>query len=166
MKRTVLTLACAVLLSAVGLGAEAPSPHERVRRQLEALRAKPEKAELPPYLSPEADFDDACQRAKKEGKLVFVSIGREICGRCQVFYEYVKRGEVTIDGKKFVFIRLCIDDDSQRSYFLSTFTPPDRHLPYVGVMDGDREEVVPCLSGGHAAAEYESLMKRALAPKK
>ena len=115
-------------------------------------------------LPPDADFDDACQRAKKEGKLVFVSIGREACGRCQVFYEYVKRGELKIDEKKFAFIRLSIDDESQRNYFLSTFTPMDRHLPYVGVMDGDREEMAPCLSGGHTAAEYAALLKRAADP--
>ncbi len=164
--KSMLSIACAVTLFATCTGAEAPSPHELVRRQLEVLRAKPVKAELPPYLSPDADFDDVCQWAKKEGKLVFVSIGREACGRCQVFYEYVKRGEVAIDGKKFEFIRLSIDDESQRSYFMSTFNPMDRHLPYVGVMDGEREEVVPCLSGGHTAAEYEGLLKRALAPKK
>ena len=165
MKKIVMTLVCAGALFAAGADA-APSPHEVVRRQLVALRAKLEKAELPPYLPPDADFDDACQRAKKEGKLVFVSIGREACGRCQVFYEYVKRGELKIDDKKFVFIRLSIDDESQRSYFLSTFTPMDRHLPYVGVMDGDREEKAPCLSGGHSAAEYAALLTRAAAPEK
>ena len=165
MKKIVLGVACAAALFAAAADA-APSPHEAVRRQLADLRAKPEKAELPPYLAPDADFDDACQRAKKEGKLVFVSSGREACGRCQVFYEYVKRGELKIDDRKFVFIRLSIDDESQRSYFLSTFSPMDRHLPYVGVMDGDREEKAPCLSGGHTVAEYAALLTRAAAPEK
>ena len=50
MKTIVLSVACAAALFAVGADA-APSPHEAVRRQLAALRAKPEKAELPPYLS-------------------------------------------------------------------------------------------------------------------
>ena len=34
---------------------------------------------LPPYLT--EDFNAACEKAKKEGKFVFVSLGREICGR-------------------------------------------------------------------------------------
>ena len=95
MKRIVsgMTFAAALAIACVAADAPAPSPHEKIRRQLETLQAKPVKAELPPYLAPEEDFEDACQRAAQGGKRVVVSIGREACGRCQVFYEYVKRGE-------------------------------------------------------------------------
>lgn len=149
-------VACALAVSA---GAFAQSAaHEAIKKQLAELRAKPEKAKLPEYLPESEDFDDVCQRAKKDGKLVFVSIGREICGRCQVFYEYVKRGDVTVDPKKFVFVRLSIDNESQRNYFFSTFSPENSHLPFVGVMNGDREEVLPCLTGSHSAAEYAKLL--------
>ena len=111
---------------------------------------------LPPYLT--EDFNSACERAKKEGKLVFVSLGREICGRCQKFYGFVKNGQVTIDSKKYVFIRLDVDNYEHREYFYSTFDPPDRKLPFVGVMDGDRSAVKEALSGGHTPEEYQKLM--------
>ncbi len=164
MKRIVsgITFAATLALACVAADAPAPSPHEKIRRQLETLQAKPVKAELPPYLAPEDDFENACQRAAQGGKRVVVSIGREACGRCQVFYEYVKRGELKIDKEKFAFIRLDIDDASQRSYFLSTFTPADNNLPFVGVMNGERDALSPCMTGGHTAAEYAKMLNDVL----
>ena len=121
-----------------------------------AVCAAKAQVALPPYLT--EDFNAACEKAKKEGKLVFVSLGREICGRCQKFYGFVKNGQVTIDPKKYVFIRLDVDNYEHREYFYSTFDPPDRKLPFVGVMDGDRNAVKEALSGSHTPEEYQKLM--------
>ena len=145
--QTKAIILCALSLAAgacAAAGAEAaPSP---AATNAVAQAAKP--VELPPYLT--EDFNAACEKAKKEGRLVFVSIGREICGRCQKFYGFVKDG---------VFIRLDIDNYEHREYFYSTFDPPDRKLPFVGVMDGDRTAVKEAISGSHTPAEYQALMK-------
>ena len=155
MKTNAIIL-CALSLAAgacAAAGAEAaPSP---AATNAVAQAAKP--VELPPYLT--EDFNAACEKAKKEGKLVYVSLGREICGRCQKFYGFVKNGQVTIDPKKYVFIRLDVDNYEHREYFYSTFEPPDRKLPFVGVMDGDRTAVKEAISGSHTPAEYQALMK-------
>ena len=121
-----------------------------------AVCAAKAQVALPPYLT--EDFNAACEKAKKEGKLVFVSLGREICGRCQKFYGFVRDGQVTIDPKKYVFIRLDVDNYEHREYFYSTFEPPDRKLPFVGVMDGDRTMRKEALSGSRSPAEYQALM--------
>ena len=153
--QTKAILLCALSLAAgacAAAGAEsAPCP---AATNSVAQAAKP--VELPPYLT--EDFNAACEKAKKEGRLVFVSIGREICGRCQKFYGFVKDGKVKIDGKKYVFIRLDIDNYEHREYFYSTFEPPDRKLPFVGVMDGDRTMRKEALSGSRSPAEYQALM--------
>ena len=153
--QTKAIILCALSLAAgacVAAGAEsAPCP---AATNSVAQAAKP--VVLPPYLTD--DFNAACEKAKKEGRLVFVSIGREICGRCQKFYGFVKDGKVKIDGKKYVFIRLDIDNYEHREYFYSTFDPPDRKLPFVGVMDGDRTAVKEALSGSHTPEEYQKLM--------
>ena len=153
--QTKAILLCALSLAAgacVAAGAEsAPCP---AATNSVAQAAKP--VVLPPYLTD--DFNAACEKAKKEGRLVFVSIGREICGRCQKFYGFVKDGKVKIDEKKYVFIRLDIDNYEHREYFYSTFEPPDRKLPFVGVMDGDRTAVKEALSGSHTPEEYQKLM--------
>ena len=132
------------------------APLAEGRAETNAVASVRAPVELPPYL--EEDFDAACQKAKKEGRLVFVSLGREICGRCQKFYGFVRDGQVTIDPKKYVFIRLDVDNYEHREYFYSTFEPPDRKLPFVGVMDGDRTMRKEALSGSHSPAEYQALM--------
>ena len=132
------------------------APLTEGRAETNAIASVRASVELPPYL--EEDFDAACQKAKKEGRLVFVSLGREICGRCQKFYGFVRDGQVTIDPKKYVFIRLDVDNYEHREYFYSTFEPPDRKLPFVGVMDGDRTMRKEALSGSHSPAEYQALM--------
>jgi thioredoxin-related protein len=135
----------------------AQSPeHERVKKLLAELRKGKDVYTLPDYLS--EDFDDACSKAKKEGKKVLVSLGREECGRCQVFYEFLKKGHIKLDPKKFVYVRLCIDDLTHKEYFLSTFAPSDNHLPFVGIVDGDRGIEEPCLSGGKTVDDYHKLM--------
>ena len=93
-------------------------------------------------------------------KKILVSIGREACGRCQRFYELVKRGEVKIDTNAYVFVRLDIDEYTQRDYFMDAFDPPDGQLPFVGVTDADRSKQRPCLTGYRTAKEYQALMKK------
>lgn len=156
MRKLVLSILATVACAMVT--AQSPA-HEALKKEIAELKKKPVVCELPPYLPAEEDFDAVCQKAGKEKKKVFVSIGREVCGRCQRFYELVRRGEVRVDTNAFTFVRLNIDDFSQREYFLGTFEPPDNRLPFVGVTDGDRSEIRPCLTGAPSAAEYQKLMK-------
>jgi len=155
MKKLALSILATVVCTMVF--AQLPA-HEALKKEIAELKKKPVVCELPPYLPAEEDFDAVCQKAGKEKKKVFVSIGREVCGRCQRFYELVRRGEVKVDTNAFTFVRLNIDDFSQREYFLGTFEPPDNRLPFVGVTDGDRSEIRPCLTGAPCAAEYQKLM--------
>lgn len=153
------TFMCAcVAVVCAAMSAQSPA-HEALKKEIEELRKKPVVCELPPYLPADQDFDAICQQAGKENKKVFVSIGREVCGRCQRFYELVRRGDIRIDTNAFTFVRLNIDDYSQREYFLGTFEPPDNRLPFVGVTDAERSEIRPCLTGAPSAADYQNLLK-------
>ena len=135
MKTKTILFLLAPLMAAGGLfGAECVAP-----AATNAVTAAKVPVELPPYLK--EDFNSVCEKAKKECRLVLVSLGREICGRCQKFYGFVKTGQVTIDPKKYVFIRLDVDNYEHREYFYSTFDPPDSRLPFVGVMEGERKDV-------------------------
>ncbi len=137
----------------------AQSPvHDALKKEIADLKKKPVVCELPPYLPAEADFDEVCRQAGRANKKIVVSIGREVCGRCQRFYELVRRGEVRIDTNTFEFVRLNIDNRTQRDYFFGTFEAPDSHLPFVGVTDADRSEIRPCLTGAPSAAEYQKLL--------
>ncbi len=152
-----LTRSILFILACFTAFAQSPA-HDALKKEIAELKKKPVVCELPPYLPAEADFDEVCRKAGQENKKIFVSIGREVCGRCQRFYELVRRGEVKVDTNKFEFVRLSIDDYSQREYFLGTFEPADRHLPFVGVTDAARSEIRPCLTGAPSAAEYQKLL--------
>lgn len=150
-----------LLFAALCVASVAQSPaHEALKKEIAELRKKPAVFELPPYLPADQDFDAVCQQAGKAHRKVLVSIGREACGRCQRFYELVRRGVVKVDTNAFTFVRLNIDDYGQREYFLGTFEPPDNHLPFVGVTDGDRSEIRPCLTGAPSAADYQKLLAK------
>lgn len=155
MRTWILTALC--VIGAAVLWAQSPA-HDALKKEIADLREKPAVCELPPYLAEDADFDAVCRKAGEANKKVFVSIGREACGRCQRFYELVRRGEVRIDTNAFVFVRLNIDEPTQREYFLGTFEPPDNRLPFVGVTDAARSEIRPCLSGAPSAAAYRKLL--------
>lgn len=149
-----------MLLAAGGLCAGAQSPaHDALKREIASLREKPAVCALPPYLPAGEDFDAVCRKAGEANKRVLVSLGREACGRCQRFYELVRRGEVRIDTNAFVFVRLDVDDHEQREYFLGTFEPSDSRLPFVGVTDGARSEIRPCLTGAPPADAYRKLLQ-------
>lgn len=156
MRRALIVLSA--LLAAF---AWAQSPvHEALQKEIAELQKKPSVRKLPPYLAADKDFGDACRAAGKAKRKVLVSIGREACGRCQRFYELVQRGVVTIDTNAYEFVRLDIDDHVQREYFLGIFDPPNGHLPFVGVTDGDLREVKPCLTGAPPPAVYQALMEK------
>lgn len=148
---------CAAMLSFTSF-AQSPA-HDALRKQIATLQTKKAVRELPPYLPPEQDFGDVCKAAGEQKKKVLVSIGREACGRCQLFYEMVKRGEIKIDDRAYVFVRLDIDEHTQREYFMDAFDPPDGQLPFVGVTDPERSVQRPCLTGSHTADEYQALMQ-------
>jgi hypothetical protein len=152
MKNKAILFALAPLMAVGTLFGTCPAAYAATN----AVASAKAKVELPPYLK--EDFNSACEKAKKEGRLVFVSLGREICGRSQKFYGFVRDGKVKIDPKKYVFIRLDVDNYEHREYFYSTFDPPDRKLPFVGVMDGDRTAVKEAISGSHTPEEYQKLM--------
>jgi hypothetical protein len=158
MKRIILLTLMAVSLSG-NIYAQSPE-HDRVKAQLKELRQGKDVWKLPDYL--ENDFDTECEKAAKEGKIVLVSIGREVCGRCQVFYEFLKKGRVKIDPKKVVYLKLCIDNPDHKEYFLSTFEPANNHLPFVGVVKGERGIGDPCLSGAQTPEAYMKIISDAI----
>ena len=161
MKKCITIISIALSLFGLTSQVLAQSPeHDRVKAQLSELRKCKDVWKLPDYL--EADFDTECEKAAKEGKVVLVSIGREVCGRCQVFYEFLKKGHVKFDPKKVVYLKLCIDNPEHKEYFLSTFEPSNTHLPFIGIVKGERGIGDPCLSGAQKPEAYMKMISDAI----
>lgn len=103
------------------------------------------------------DVEGELQRADREGKRVVVSLGREICGRCQKFYKLLAEDKLVLDPAKCIYLKLDVDELEQREYFYAWFDPEDRRLPYVGVLDPNARTGV-CVSAGCDLVQLKKLL--------
>ena len=103
------------------------------------------------------DVEAALTRADQEKKLVVLSVGREVCGRCQKFYRLLSDGRLVLDEAKCMYLKLDVDNMEHREYFYSWIEPPDRRLPFVAVLDPNARTGT-CVSAGCDLAELQKLL--------
>ena len=106
-----------LLVSLFLIAATSPAAANCTPPATNAVAAAKTQVPLPPYLT--EDFNSACEKAKKEGKLVFVSLGREICGRCQKFYGFVKNGQLPIFDINIILLYFFLLTSSKASSLVS-----------------------------------------------
>ncbi|MBM3890565.1 MAG: hypothetical protein FJ388_15745 [Verrucomicrobia bacterium] len=111
---------------------------------------------------PEAqtDLKAALEKAKKEGKLLFVQYGREACGNCRVLRGMIRDGEVKLPEKGFVYADVNCDDRATSQLFHSKFKVSGRTLPFVVVADADGHQIAARSGYGDADA-FRKLIKDA-----
>jgi hypothetical protein len=108
------------------------------------------------------EFPAYMEEAVKTNKLMLVSIGREACGNCIKFYNYIKKGELKLDEKKFMYLKLDIDNYDHQNYFFSYFSVMGNILPFVGVMDGTGATFGDPHTGFGTPEDYQAFIKKAL----
>jgi chloramphenicol O-acetyltransferase len=121
-------------------------------------------AETEKYI--EKDFPSYMTEAVKTNKLLFISIGREACSNCVKFYDYIKDGSLKLDEKKFIYLKLDIDNQEHVDYFSSYFTVMGNVLPFVGVMNGSGATFGASRTGYGTAEDYQEFLKKALEDEK
>jgi chloramphenicol O-acetyltransferase len=117
-------------------------------------------AETEKYIDKE--FPTYMETALKTNKLLFISIGREACSNCINFYDYIKDGSLKLDEKKFIYLKLDIDNQEHVDYFSSYFTVMGNVLPFVGVMNGSGSTFGNSRTGYGTAEDYQEFLKKAL----
>jgi len=110
----------------------------------------------------EKDFPSYMTEAVKTNKLLFISIGRQACSNCVKFYDYIKDGSLKLDEKKFIYLKLDIDNQEHVDYFSSYFTVMGNVLPFVGVMNGSGATFGASRTGFGTAKDYQEFLKKAL----
>jgi chloramphenicol O-acetyltransferase len=110
----------------------------------------------------EKDFPSYMAEAVKTNKLLLVSIGREACSNCINFYDYLKDGSLKLDEKKFIYLKLDIDNQEHLDYFSSYFSVMGNVLPFVGVMNGSGATFGTPRTGYGTAEDYQEFIKKAL----
>lgn len=111
-------------------------------------------------------FPAYMEEAVKTNKLLFVSIGRDSCSNCLKFYDYIKQSQLKLDEKKFIYLKLDIDNQEHVDYFSSYFTVMGNVLPFVGVMNGSGATFGAPRTGFGTAEDYQELIKKALEDEK
>jgi hypothetical protein len=112
------------------------------------------------------DFPVYMEEATKTNKLLFVSIGREACGNCIKFYNYIKKGELKLDETKFMYLKLDIDNYDHQNYFFSYFPVMGNILPFVGVVNGKGIAFGEPRTGFGTPEDYQEFIKKALEAEK
>ena len=107
------------------------------------------------------DFPSYMETALKTNKLLFVSIGRDACSNCIQFYDYIKNGQLKLDEKKFIYLKLDIDNQEHVDYFSSYFSVMGNVLPFVGVMNGSGATFGAPRTGYGTAEDYQEFLKKA-----
>jgi hypothetical protein len=112
--------------------------------------------------APEAltDLDQALQQGKKEGKMVFIHMGRKACGNCQALEGYLASGEVKLSKTQFVHLSLNCDDPKQHQAFAQKFKVTGETLPFVVIAGPDGQQLA-AHSGYGTPKEFEDLIKDA-----
>jgi Thioredoxin-like len=108
------------------------------------------------------EFPTYMEEATKTNKLLFVSIGRDTCSNCVKFYDYIKKDELKVDEKKFIYLKLDIDNYDHQSYFTAYFSVMGNVLPFVGVMNGTGATFGDPRTGFGTAEQYQAWLTKAL----
>ena len=116
---------------------------------------------------PVTDLDAALKKAKTEGKLVFVELGREGCGNCRALKGYIKSGMLRLRDSRFIYADLNCDDDGANRAFSQRFKVEGRMLPFVVIADSDGKQLA-ARSGYGEAQDFDDLIREGekKAPKK
>jgi len=113
-----------------------------------------------PYFS--GDFNEVMARAKREKKLIFVSVGRDQCPNTTRFYHYLESGLLPFSTEKFIYVKFHGDNYEQVDLFHTYFELSSILFPFVGVMNG--EGATFGYRGGYGTAEqFTDFIQSALA---
>jgi hypothetical protein len=108
------------------------------------------------------DLKAALKTAQKEGKLLFVQLGREACGNCQALKGMIAKQEVPLAASRYVYADVNCDDAKTIDLFTKRFQVEGTTLPFVVVAAPDGTQLA-ARSGYGRAKDYNGLLREAQA---
>jgi len=108
------------------------------------------------------DLKAALKTAQKEGKLLFVQLGREACGNCQALKGMIAKQEVPLAASKYVYADVNCDDAKTIDLFTKRFQVEGTTLPFVVVAAPDGTQLA-ARSGSGRAKDYNAMLRVAQA---
>lgn len=99
------------------------------------LQGKYPKIESGPYFS--GDFNQVKEAAKKDHKLIVMSVGRDACPNTTRFYHYLESGMIDLKPDRIIYLKLNGDNEEHVNLFSTYFENTEVTFPFVGVMNGE-----------------------------
>ncbi|MHB8908615.1 MAG: thioredoxin family protein [Syntrophales bacterium] len=99
----------------------------------------------------------ALEKAKAQGKPLFVQLGRESCSHCQDLKSYIKKGTVNIEN--FIYVDLDYDNGTVRKQFETLFTVSGDTMPFVVIADSNGKQITS-RSGPGTPTEYKVMIDK------
>jgi hypothetical protein len=109
---------------------------------------------------PLTNLESALAKAKAEGKILFVQMGRENCPNCQALKAMIKKGDLRLSESKFVYADVNCDDPATNKLFSSKFDVKGNQLPFVAIASSDGVKLAG-RSGYGTARDFEDLIREA-----
>jgi hypothetical protein len=109
---------------------------------------------------PLTKLESALAKAKAEGKILFVQMGRENCPNCQALKAMIKKGDLRLSESKFVYADVNCDDPATNKLFSSKFDVKGNQLPFVAIASSDGVKLAG-RSGYGTARDFEDLIREA-----
>lgn len=106
------------------------------------------------------DLPTALEKAKAEGKMLFVQMGREACSNCQALKAMIKSNQVKLADSKYVYADVNCDDPATNKLFSSKFDVKGNMLPFVAIASADGTKLAG-RSGYGTAKDFEELIREA-----
>ncbi len=108
------------------------------------------------------DLPKTLAQARKEGKFVFVQVGRENCTNTMQLWHMLADGRVSLP-KNFLYADISGDDEEMRTAFDERFTIDDDGFwfPYVVLVGPDGSQLASC-SGRHTPEQYNAMIRKAV----
>ena len=111
----------------------------------------------------QTDLHAALDQAKKDGKLLFVVLGREACGNTRALKGYISQRTVRLSDAEFVYADLNCDDQKQNGAFRKQFSIDGRMLPFVVIADQNGKQLAG-RTGFGKPQDFNSLIRTATKP--
>lgn len=109
---------------------------------------------------PLTDLNSALEKAKAEGKMLFIQYGRDRCGNCQALKALIAQRKVKLLDSEFVYVDLDCDAEETKKLFYRRYKVEGRMLPWVVIADSEGNQIM-ARSGYGTAEEFNMMIKEA-----
>ncbi len=107
------------------------------------------------------DLVTAFDKAKSDGRLIFIALLKDGDRNCQALKDYIDSGSVKLPGDRFMYVALNADDTAERKTFKKDYPMVGQTLPQVAIVDANGKALAT-RPGPGKAEDFQKLVRDAM----